>query len=76
MQRFSFKTFTSFLLVLTSFSLVFSGVILFLSPRGRVAHWTDWALMGLGKEEWGAVHILMAIVFLTGSLNIGSTRKG
>jgi hypothetical protein len=24
--------------------------------------------MGLGKEEWGSVHILMAIVFLAGSL--------
>ncbi|MGW8179237.1 MAG: DUF4405 domain-containing protein [bacterium] len=68
MQRFNFKTFTSFLLVLTSLSLVVSGIILFLAPRGRVANWTDWALMGLGKEEWGAVHILMAIVFLTGSL--------
>jgi len=68
MKRFSFKTFTSFLLVLTFLTLVISGVMLFLSPPGRVAHWTDWTLLGLDKEEWGAVHIIVAIAFLTGSL--------
>jgi hypothetical protein len=68
MSRFNFKTFTSFLLVLTFLTLTLSGVMLFLSPPGRVAHWTNWTLVGLGKEEWGALHILMAIVFLVGSL--------
>jgi hypothetical protein len=68
MSRFSFKTFTSFLLVLTFLALTVSGIMLFLSPPGRIAHWTNWTLFGLGKEEWGAVHILMALVFLTGSL--------
>ena len=68
MSNFSFKTFTSFLLVSTFVALVLSGIMLFLSPAGRVAHWTNWTLLGLGKEEWGALHILMAIVFLLGSL--------
>lgn len=68
MSKFSFKTFTSFLLALTFLALTVSGVMLFLSPPGRVAHWTNWTLLGLGKEEWGSLHILMALVFLIGSL--------
>lgn len=68
MSSFSFKTFTSFLLVVTFLALTFSGIMLFLSPPGRIAHWTNWTLVGLGKEEWVAVHILMATLFLTGSL--------
>ena len=68
MIRFSFKTFTSFLLVLTFLALTLSGTMLFVSPPGRVAHWTNWTLLGLGKEEWGALHILMAVVFLIGGL--------
>jgi hypothetical protein len=49
-------------------ALVFSGVVLFLAPKGRIANWTDWRLLTLAKEQWAAVHILMAILFLVGGL--------
>jgi hypothetical protein len=44
--------------------MAFSGAILFFTPRGRVANWTDWTMLGLGKEEWGALHINNSILFL------------
>jgi hypothetical protein len=68
MSSFNFKTFTSFLLALTFLALLLSGAVLFVSPPGRVAHWTHWTLLGLSKEAWSALHILIAVVFLTGGL--------
>jgi hypothetical protein len=35
----------------------FSGIILYMTPQGRVANWTNWTLLGLGKHDWSAVHI-------------------
>lgn len=67
-RKFSFKTFTSFILVWTFLLLFISGVMLFVSPPGRVAHWTNWTLLGLTKEGWQGVHTLMAVVFLVGGI--------
>jgi DNA-binding CsgD family transcriptional regulator len=67
-RKLSFKTFTSFLLTWTFLGLILSGIALFVSPPGRIAHWTDWRLIGLTKEGWIAVHVMTAIVFLVGGL--------
>ena len=56
-RKFHGRGFTS--LLLTGLFLVASvtGVILYLTPKGRVAHWTGWTLLGLEKEQWSAVHM-------------------
>lgn len=41
-----------------------TGLILFMTPPGRVAHWTDWALLGLEKTDWAAVHIVFSLLFV------------
>ena len=66
-RAFQIRGFTSLLLTLTFVAVVFSGVILYLSPRGRTAHWTDWTMLGLGKEEWGALHMntCAALILIT-----------
>ena len=63
-KRFSTRAFTSLLLTCTFVVLGLSGVMLYLSPRGRVANWTDWTLAGLGKEEWSALHVNSCLLFL------------
>ena len=63
-RGFNFQGFTSLLLALVFVAVAFSGVILFLTPRGRTAHWTDWTMLGLGKEEWGTLHINTCAVLL------------
>ncbi len=67
-SKFSFKSFTTFILAWTFVVLILSGVMLFVSPPGRVAHWSNWTLGALTKEGWQEVHVLMAIVFLVGGL--------
>jgi len=48
--------------------IALSGVILYVSPKGRVANWTGWSMAGLTKEAWGSIHTTMAILFLLASL--------
>jgi hypothetical protein len=83
-RRFSARGFTSLLLTLSLLVLVVSGVVLFLTPRGRVAHWTDWTMLGLRKEQWGALHMNGSILFvfvavlhlvLNGSMFLGYLRR-
>ncbi len=66
--RFSFRALTSLVLFWTFLAIVLSGAVLFIAPKGRIANWTGWQLLGLGKEQWGAVHTLMSIAFLVGGL--------
>lgn len=58
------KAFVSLLLSLFFLVLGFSGLILYLTPRGRVANWTGWTMLGLEKQGWQAVHINIALLFL------------
>ena len=67
-RRFSTRGFTSLLLTLVLLVMGLSGVMLYLTPRGRVAHWTDWTLLGLGKEGWGALHMNASLLFLLGAV--------
>jgi hypothetical protein len=54
--------------VLTSFFFVaLTGIILYITPQGRVAYWADWRLLGLTKDEWTAIHINLSLLFLIGS---------
>jgi len=50
---------------------VFSGFILYITPHGRIAYWTNWHFLGLGKDQWEAVHTIAGLLFLvTGSFHL------
>lgn len=53
--------------LLTTFSFIvmsLSGLLLFVVPQGRIADWTDWRMLGLGKSQWGDMHIATSLLFL------------
>lgn len=50
---------------LSFFFLALSGIMLFLSPQGRVAYWAGWTLFGLGKDQYSAIHTTFMVLFLT-----------
>jgi hypothetical protein len=54
---FQWRALTSVLMTLGFVLLAASGIVLFLSPPGRVANWTNWTILGLRKSDWGGVHI-------------------
>lgn len=65
---FSWRIFISLGLFVAFFVLLVSGVILYISPPGRVANWTNWGLLGLGKSEWQQQHIIFSFAFAVLSL--------
>ncbi len=58
----SLTSFLSFLITL------FTSVILYVVPQGRVAYWADWRFWGLSKEQWGDIHITVGTLFLVALL--------
>jgi hypothetical protein len=65
-EKASFYTrgFTSFIVVMSFFVIAFTGAVLFLTPRGRVANWTDWTFLALSKDQWSSVHYTAATLFV------------
>lgn len=59
---------TSVLITAAFLILVVSGIILFVSPPGRIANWTNWSLLALTKKEWTALHIWFSALFLAGAV--------
>ena len=62
--KFKFKIFTSFILFVSFLIMSFSGLILFLTPAGRIAYWTNWQFLGLTKSQWVDFHDIFSVVFI------------
>lgn len=62
--RFAWRALTSVLIAVSFLVLLVTGVVLFVSPPGRVANWTNWSILGLTKKDWGALHIWFSALFL------------
>ena len=63
-KGFHWRGVTTFLLVLGLLVETVSGIILYITPRGRFARWNDWTLLGLDKWDWAAVHTIFGILLL------------
>lgn len=62
--KFKFRAFTA-LIVLWSFIVEnVTGIVLYIVPPGRIAHWTNWKLWGFTKEQWAALHTIFGYIFL------------
>ncbi|MCA9439336.1 MAG: DUF4405 domain-containing protein [Candidatus Omnitrophica bacterium] len=58
------RALTTMILAIFFLILGATGVVLYASPRGRVANWTDWSVLGLTKQNWSAIHITTATLIL------------
>lgn len=67
-SKFHWRGMTSLTVTAAFLVLATTGVILYFTPQGRVAHWTGWTVLGLGKEQWSGIHITASIVFVVSSL--------
>lgn len=60
---FNLRSFTSFLLVISTFIMSLSGFILYVAPPGRIADWGTWKLMLFTKAEWQILHTIFSYLF-------------
>ena len=63
-KLFRWRVFISLGLFIALFMMLVSGVILYISPPGRVANWTDWRLIGLTKTGWRNQHLIFGFAFI------------
>jgi hypothetical protein len=69
--RFRWRAFVTFYVTLSFLLLAVSGIVLYVAPPGRVAHWTHWTLGGLDRESWQALHTVLAMLFvLAGAVHL------
>lgn len=65
---FAWRAMTSVLITVSFVILVLSGGMLFVSPPGRIANWTNWNILSLTKRDWIALHICFGTLFLVVSI--------
>jgi hypothetical protein len=63
-KSFYTRGFTTFIVVTAFLVIAFTGAVLFFTPRGRVANWTDWTFLALSKDQWASVHYTAATLFI------------
>ena len=65
------KKITSLSLGLSFLIMSYTGIMLFLAPKGKVAYWSEWSLFGLNKTQYGEIHTAsMLTMLLFGVLHI------
>lgn len=62
--RFRWRAFVTLYVTLSFLLLAASGVVLYVSPPGRVANWSRWTLGALDRHQWQAVHTVLALLFV------------
>ena len=70
-SKINLKVFTSFILAISFILISISGIVLYIAPRGRIAHWINWSVFGFSKEDWEAIHTVFVSIF-PDSWNISS----
>lgn len=65
---FRFRAFVSLLTAFTFIAIALTGIVLYITPPGRIANWTNWTFWGLSKHQWGALHICFSAFFLIASV--------
>lgn len=65
---YSFRRFTSLCIGFSFLIMSYTGIILFLAPKGRVANWTNWQLLGLDKTHYSHLHVTFMVLFLVGMI--------
>lgn len=63
-DKFSWRALISFGLTYSFIIILFSGIILYIAPPGRYAHWVNWRIFGLTKEGWQSLHTVFSYSFV------------
>jgi hypothetical protein len=58
------KKITSLTLGFSFVIMSYTGIMLFIAPKGKIAYWSDWHLLGLSKDQYGDLHTTSILVFL------------
>jgi len=58
----------SLVLLMAFLMVLVTSIVLYIEPQGRIARWTGWRLLGLGKGQWHDLHLSMGLLMLASAL--------
>jgi hypothetical protein len=67
-RRFNWRAFISVTTAVSFVAMSVTGVVLFVTPPGRIAHWTGWRMLALTKDQWAGLHIWFSVVFMVAAI--------
>ena len=62
-DHYHWRSFISFMLFLCFFWISITGVIIWIAPPGRMAHWINWTFLGFSKDDWQSQHTIFSYLF-------------
>jgi hypothetical protein len=62
------KKITSLVMLWAMIVMTYTGIMLFIAPPGRVAHWANWELLGMNKELYGQLHTTFMVLFIVATI--------
>lgn len=62
------KKITSLTMLFSMLIMVYTGIILFIAPAGRVANWSNWEILNLTKTQYGQIHSTFMVLFIIGTI--------
>lgn len=63
-KGFKWRGLVTFLLAFGMLVEIVSGIVLYITPPGRFANWTNWTFWGIDKHMWGAIHTVFGYLLL------------
>jgi len=63
-EKFKFRAFLGVYMGISAIVMTVSGIILYIAPPGRIAHWSYWAMLGFTKTEWQHIHTIFTFIFV------------
>jgi hypothetical protein len=58
------KKITSLVMLWSMIMMTYTGIVLYISPHGRVAYWTNWELFGWSKDQFADIHTTFMALFI------------
>ncbi|MDA3909597.1 MAG: DUF4405 domain-containing protein [Sulfurimonas sp.] len=58
------KKIISLTLAFSFLVMSFTGLMLYIVPKGKIAYWANWKMLGLTKTQYADIHITTMILFL------------
>lgn len=63
-RPFHWRAFVTFSVVMMFLVIAMTGIVLFITPPGRIANWSEWRLLGFSKAQWQTVHTVFSFIFV------------
>jgi hypothetical protein len=67
-KEINWRSFTSIYMGFSFILMAATGIVLYISPPGRVAFWSNWFFIGLTKTEWQSVHTIFSFLFVVSGI--------